>query len=87
MSKNFTRWVKDNEERIAYASSLTYFLADNGKVSNGKYRYFDLMLTANVVQPAIWDSVITLMASTEERLQTRPRGQIRTFRHSNAPKS
>ena len=59
MPKNFTRWVKDNEERIAYASSLPYFLADNGKVSNGKYN-FDLMLTANVVQPAIWDSVMYL---------------------------
>ena len=41
MPKNFTRWVKDNEERIAYASSLPYFLADNSKVSNGKYRYLD----------------------------------------------
>ena len=60
MPKNFTRWVKDNEERIAYASSLPYFLADNGKVSNGKFRYYDLMLTANVVQPAIWDSVMYL---------------------------
>ena len=35
---NFTRWVKDNEERIASASSLPYFLADNGKVSSGKYK-------------------------------------------------
>ena len=60
MPKNFTRWVKDNEERIAGASSLPYFLADNGKVSNGKFRYYDLMLTANVVQPAIWDSVMYL---------------------------
>ena len=60
MPENFTRWVKDNEERIAYASSLPYFLADNGKVSNGKFRYYDLMLTANVVQPAIWDSVMYL---------------------------
>ena len=59
MPENFTRWVKDNEERIACASSLPYFLADNGKVSNGKYN-FDLMLTANVVQPAIWDSVMYL---------------------------
>lgn len=41
MPENFTRWVKDNEERIACASSLSYILADNGKVSNGKYRYFD----------------------------------------------
>ena len=38
MPDNFTRWVKDNEERIASASSLPYFLADNGKVSNGKYK-------------------------------------------------
>ena len=41
MPENFTRWVKDNEERIACASSLPYFLADNSKVSNGKYRYLD----------------------------------------------
>ena len=38
MPDNFNRWVKDNEERIASASSLPYFLADNGKVSNGKYK-------------------------------------------------
>ena len=38
MPDNFTRWVKDNEERIACASSLPYFLADNGKVSSGKYK-------------------------------------------------
>ena len=38
MPDNFTRWVKDNEERIASASSLPYFLADNGKVSSGKYK-------------------------------------------------
>ena len=38
MPDNFTRWVKDNEERIASASSLPYFLADNGKFSRGKYR-------------------------------------------------
>lgn len=39
MPENFTRWVKDNEERIACASSLPYFLADNSKVSNGKYNF------------------------------------------------
>lgn len=38
MPDNFTRWVKDNEERIASASTLPYFLADNGKVSSGKYK-------------------------------------------------
>ena len=44
--KNFTRWVKDNEERIAGASSLPYFLADNGKVSRGKYK----LMLSNAVQ-------------------------------------
>ena len=38
MPENFTRWVNDNESRIAGATSLPYFLADNGKLSRGKYR-------------------------------------------------
>ena len=38
MPDNFNRWIKDNEERIASASSLPYFLADNGSFSRGKYR-------------------------------------------------
>ncbi|MGN0230070.1 MAG: hypothetical protein ACI4BH_09705 [Muribaculaceae bacterium] len=38
MPDNFTKWVNDNEERIAGATSLPYFLADNGKLSKGKYR-------------------------------------------------
>lgn len=38
MPDNFTKWVNDNESRIANATSLPYFLADNGKLSKGKYR-------------------------------------------------
>ena len=38
MPENFTKWVNNNESRIAGATSLPYFLADNGKLSKGKYR-------------------------------------------------
>ena len=38
MPDNFDKWVNDNDERIANASSLPYFLADNGNISGGKYR-------------------------------------------------
>lgn len=35
--QEFRNWVKDNEERIANAKSLPYFLRDNGTVQNGKW--------------------------------------------------
>lgn len=36
---NFNDWVKENEERIANAKSLPYFLKDNGVMKEGKWEY------------------------------------------------
>lgn len=37
--KEFTQWVKHNQERIVRAKSLPYFLRDNGAIKNGEWRY------------------------------------------------
>ena len=41
LPENFNAWLDRNEERIARAKSLPYFLRDNGVLNNGKYTLND----------------------------------------------